>query len=85
MLAGVNYEQISDQGLLVTFGDKHEKPTLIEVDNIVLCAGQLPQRELADSLQSKGQATHVIGGADVATELDAKRAINQGSRLAARL
>ena len=85
MLAAVNYEQISDQGLLVTFGDKHEKPTLIEVDNIVLCAGQLPQRELADSLQSKGQATHVIGGADVATELDAKRAINQGCRLAARL
>jgi 2,4-dienoyl-CoA reductase (NADPH2) len=85
MLAGVNYEQVSDQGLLVTFGDKHEKPTLIEVDNIVLCAGQLPQRELADSLQSKGQATYVIGGADVAAELDAKRAIDQGSRLAARL
>jgi 2,4-dienoyl-CoA reductase (NADPH2) len=85
MLAGVNYEQINDQGLMVTFGDKHEKPTLIEVDNIVLCAGQLPQRELVDSLQSDGLTTHVIGGADVATELDAKRAIDQGSRLAARL
>ena len=85
MLAGVNYEQISDQGLMVTFGDSHEKPTWIDVDNIVLCTGQLPQRELADSLDGTGITTYVVGGADIAAELDAKRAIDQGSRLAATL
>jgi 2,4-dienoyl-CoA reductase (NADPH2) len=51
----------------------------------VLCAGQEPNRALADTLAALGIAAHVIGGADVATELDAKRAIDQGSRLAARL
>ena len=58
---------------------------LIEVDTVVLCAGQTPERRLADALQAKGVECHVIGGADVASELDAKRAINQGSRLAAAL
>jgi 2,4-dienoyl-CoA reductase (NADPH2) len=51
----------------------------------VMCAGQVPMRELQEPLQAAGISTHVIGGADVATELDAKRAIDQGSRLAARL
>ena len=85
MLAGINYERISDEGLLITYGEKHEDPTWIEVDNIVMCAGQLPRRELLAPLVSAGIPTHIIGGADVATELDAKRAIDQGSRLAARL
>jgi 2,4-dienoyl-CoA reductase (NADPH2) len=58
---------------------------LIEVDTIVLCAGQDPQRELAAPLQAAGVKVHLIGGADVAAELDAKRAIDQGSRLAASL
>lgn len=85
MLAGVNYERISDQGLHVSFGEAREKPKLIEVDTIVMCAGQVSNRSLADDLEAKGIACHVIGGADVAAELDAKRAINQGSRLAAAL
>jgi len=70
---------------LITYGEKRENPTWIEVDNIVMCAGQSPMRALHEPLSSAGIATHVIGGADVATELDAKRAIDQGSRLAARL
>jgi 2,4-dienoyl-CoA reductase (NADPH2) len=56
---------------------------LIEADTVVLCAGQVSDRTLADALENKGIACHVIGGADVAAELDAKRAIDQGTRLAA--
>ena len=85
MIGGINYERISDEGLLITYGEKHEHPNWIEVDNIVLWAGQMPLRELQEPHDSAGVATHVIGGADVATELDAKRAIDQGSRLASRL
>ncbi len=85
MIGDVNYERIGDEGLLITYGRKHEHPTWIEVDNIVMCAGQLPLRDLQEPLEAAGISTHVIGGADVATELDAKRAIDQGSRLAARL
>ncbi|KZY43260.1 NADPH-dependent 2,4-dienoyl-CoA reductase, partial [Roseovarius sp. HI0049] len=83
MVAGVNYEKIDDTGLHITFGEARENPTLIEADTIVLCAGQLSERTLADTLEAKGQKVHVIGGADVAAELDAKRAIDQGTRLAA--
>ncbi|MBT8103171.1 MAG: NADPH-dependent 2,4-dienoyl-CoA reductase [Gammaproteobacteria bacterium] len=85
MIGNVRYERISDEGLLISYGKNHEQPTWLDVDNVVLCAGQLPQRELQAPLESAGMPTHVIGGADVATELDAKRAIDQGSRLAARL
>ncbi|PLS22817.1 NADPH-dependent 2,4-dienoyl-CoA reductase [Neptunicoccus cionae] len=85
MVAGVNYERISDEGLHVSFGEARENPTLIEADTIVMCAGQVSNRTLADELESKGVSCHVIGGADIAAELDAKRAINQGSRLAATL
>ncbi|MDH3482144.1 MAG: NADPH-dependent 2,4-dienoyl-CoA reductase [Gammaproteobacteria bacterium] len=85
MIGSVNYERIGDEGLLITFGEKREDPTWIDVDNIILCAGQLPLRELSEPLAAAGIPTHVIGGADVAAELDAKRAIDQGSRLAARL
>jgi 2,4-dienoyl-CoA reductase (NADPH2) len=85
MIGNVNYERIGDEGLLITHGKEHKDPTWIDVDNIILCAGQLPLRELEEPLQSVGVPTHVIGGADVATELDAKRAIDQGSRLAAAL
>jgi len=84
-VGGVNYERISDKGLEVSFGEARENPTLIKADTIVLCAGQLPERSLADALAEKGVACHVIGGADVAAELDAKRAIDQGTRLAAAL
>ena len=81
MVGGVNYERIDKDGLWVTTGKARENMRLIEADTIVLCAGQLPERTLADQLPH----AHVIGGADVASELDAKRAIDQGSRLAAKL
>jgi 2,4-dienoyl-CoA reductase (NADPH2) len=85
MIGGVNYERIDARGLHVSFGEAREKPQLIEVDTIVLCAGQEPCRELAEPLRAQGLEVHMIGGADVAAELDAKRAIEQGTRLAARL
>ena len=85
MIGNVNYERIGDDGLMVTYGEKREDPTWIDVDNIVLCAGQESLDELRAPLESAGIPVHVIGGADLAAELDAKRAIDQGSRLAARL
>ena len=85
MIGGVNYESIDDSGLHISFGETRENPTLVEADTIVLCAGQLPERTLADALAAAGTPCHIIGGADVASELDAKRAINQGTRLAAAL
>ncbi|RLJ52049.1 2,4-dienoyl-CoA reductase (NADPH2) [Litoreibacter meonggei] len=85
MVGGVNYERIDAQGLHVSDGDARENPRVIEVDTIVLCAGQVPMRALADELEADGRTPHVIGGADVAAELDAKQAINQGTRLAAAL
>ena len=84
-VGGVNYERIDASGLHVSFGEARENPTLIEADTIVLCAGQDSDRRLADALTAAGLSPHVIGGADVAAELDAKRAINQGVRLAAGL
>ncbi|QBY02099.1 NADPH-dependent 2,4-dienoyl-CoA reductase [Rhodophyticola sp. CCM32] len=83
MVTGVNYERIDAAGLHVSFGEAREAPALIEADTVVLCAGQVPERSLADLLEARGVAVHVIGGADVAAELDAKRAIDQGARLAA--
>lgn len=85
MIAGVNYESIQDGGLMISRGEAREAPELIEADTIVLCAGQISDRSLADALEAQGQKCHVIGGADVAAELDAKRAIDQGTRLAASL
>ncbi|MEX0327095.1 MAG: FAD-dependent oxidoreductase [Ruegeria sp.] len=84
-VGGVNYERIDDDGLHVSFGETRENRTLIAADTIVLCAGQVSDRSLADDLIERGIEPHVIGGADVAAELDAKRAINQGTRLAAQL
>ncbi len=85
MIAGVNYERIDERGLHVSYGEKRERPTLFEVDNIILCAGQEPLRELVEPLKAKGITVTLIGGADEATELDAKRAIDQGARVAAAL
>jgi 2,4-dienoyl-CoA reductase (NADPH2) len=85
MLAGVNYEGISDQGLHITFGEKREKPALIECDTIVLCTGQEPLRELYEPIKAANIPVHLVGGSDVAAELDAKRAIKQASELAAEL
>ncbi|MCY4180550.1 MAG: NADPH-dependent 2,4-dienoyl-CoA reductase [Litoreibacter sp.] len=85
MVGGVNYERIDSAGLHVSDGEARENPRVIEADTIVLCAGQISERNLADLLIEKGIEPHIIGGADVAAELDAKRAIDQGTRLAASL
>ena len=82
MIAGVSYDKIDDAGLHITVGGQQQ---LLPVDNVVLCAGQDPQRTLLDALSGAGKTVHLIGGADVATELDAKRAIDQGARLAANI
>ena len=82
MVPGAHYDRIDADGLHVTIGDQ---PQCVPADTIVLCAGQVSNRGLADDLQAAGLACHVIGGADVAAELDAKRAIDQGARLAASL
>ena len=85
MFGGLSYEAVNDNGLVVRYED-NGKSEQLEVDNVILCAGQLPQRTLYDELQAAGKVpVHVIGGADKAAELDAKRAINQGTRLAATL
>ena len=82
MIAGVSYEKIDDQGLHIMVGDK---PKVLDVDNVIVCAGQEPFRDLEQSLKDAGMSVHVIGGADVAAELDAKRAIRQGAELAAEI
>ncbi|MFB6722148.1 FAD-dependent oxidoreductase [Kribbella sp. NPDC056345] len=81
-LRGVNYERIDDEGLHLTFGPQREKPRVLAVDTIVVCAGQESVRDLADTLTASGRPVHIIGGADLAAELDAKRAIDQATRLA---
>ncbi|MDO1527307.1 FAD-dependent oxidoreductase [Fulvimonas sp. R45] len=82
MLGGVTYRRFDDEGLHVTVDGQ---PQSLPVDHVVVCAGQEPARSLADALAARGVRAHVIGGADVAAELDAKRAIAQGMRLAATL
>ncbi|QKW22580.1 NADPH-dependent 2,4-dienoyl-CoA reductase [Kitasatospora sp. NA04385] len=82
MVPGVEYRRIDDAGLHVTVNGEEQ---VLPVDTVVLCAGQEPRRELLDVLRGRGVEPHLIGGADVAAELDAKRAIDQGTRLAAAL
>ncbi|GAC32672.1 NADPH-dependent 2,4-dienoyl-CoA reductase [Paraglaciecola polaris] len=82
MLNGVEYRKIDDQGLHISIKDT---PRVLAVDNIIICAGQEPLRELQASLLALNVPVHVIGGADVAVELDAKRAIRQGAELAAKI
>ncbi|MGW2836257.1 oxidoreductase [Streptomyces sp. NPDC001493] len=82
MIAGATYDRIDDAGLHLTVnGEQHVLP----VDTVVLCAGQEPRRELYEELRAAGRPVHLIGGADVAAELDAKRAVRQGTELAASL
>jgi 2,4-dienoyl-CoA reductase (NADPH2) len=83
MLNSVEYLKIDDAGLHIRVADG--QPQVLPVDTVIVCAGQDPLRELQQGLESAGQRVYLIGGADVAAELDAKRAINQGSRLAAEL
>lgn len=82
MMGGVTYKAVTDDGLLV---ERDGKTETLPVDDVILCAGQISERSLADALIAQGKSVHVIGGADIAAELDAKRAIDQGARLAARL
>ncbi|MFF0494043.1 FAD-dependent oxidoreductase [Nocardia sp. NPDC004068] len=84
-IGGVNYERIDDRGLHISFGDKRSRARVIECDNVIVCAGQESVRELEEPLRTAGVRVHLIGGADLAAELDAKRAIDQGTRLAAAL
>ncbi len=83
MLNSVDYLQVDDEGLHIRIADW--EPQVLPVDTVIVCAGQDSLRDLHDGLVAAGQSVHLIGGADVASELDAKRAINQGSRLAAGL
>lgn len=83
MLNSVEYLKIDDAGLHIRIAGG--EPQLLDVDHVVICAGQDPQRELLAALEAAGQSVQLIGGADVAVELDAKRAIDQGSRVAAAL
>ncbi|MCB9274470.1 MAG: NADPH-dependent 2,4-dienoyl-CoA reductase [Lewinellaceae bacterium] len=80
MLSEVQYQRIDDQGLHLTAGGV---PSVLEVDNIILCAGQEPLRKLWEPLRAMGIPAHLVGGAHEARELDAKRAINEAARLAA--
>ncbi len=80
LLGGVTYERMDDAGLHITMDGQRR---ILEVDNLVVCAGQEPLRDLQDGLQAAGLAVHLIGGAEQAVELDARRAIDQGARLAA--
>ncbi|MGQ3549373.1 FAD-dependent oxidoreductase [Streptomyces rochei] len=82
MVPGVRYDRIDDAGLHVTVDGES---TVLEVDTIVLCTGQEPSRGLYDELVAAGRSVHLVGGADVAAELDAKRAVKQGTELAAAL
>ena len=79
MIPGCSYDKIDDQGLHITVGDNQQ---VLDVDNVIICAGQDPLRALVEGLN---KPHHLIGGADVAAELDAKRAIDQGTRLAAKM
>jgi 2,4-dienoyl-CoA reductase (NADPH2) len=85
MVKGVRYEKIDDDGLRISFGKDFSESRTIAADTIVLCAGQESVRELHDELIEAGMDSHLIGGADVASELDAKRAIRQGTEVAAKL
>jgi len=87
MLSGVAYDRIDDAGVHLTIGSKDgsAEKRVLEVDNVVLCTGQVPENALYESLRAGGHPAHLIGGAKLAAELDAKRAIDEGTRLAAGL
>ncbi len=85
MIGGVTYDEISDKGLLIGDGENKSESKWLDVDTIVLCAGQVSFKDLITPLEENGVTTYVIGGAFKASELDAKAAIDQGTRLAATL
>ena len=85
MLAGVNYEKIIPEGLVISFGEEKRDVQILKVDTIVICAGQTSEISLAEFLNTRKTNFHIIGGAKKANELDAKHAIDNGCRLAAQL
>jgi 2,4-dienoyl-CoA reductase (NADPH2) len=85
MQGGVSYDEIVPEGIILSHGPDRRDPALLPADTIVLCTGQESDTALALALAGAGIAAHVIGGAERAAELDAKRAIDQATRLAARL
>ncbi len=85
MFAGVNYEQITKDGLLISFGEEKKDLQTLKVDSIIICAGQISEISLVEKLNINKINHHIIGGAKLANELDAKSAIDQGCRLAAKL
>lgn len=83
MITGVSYDKIDDQGLHITINNKEQR--VIECDNVILCAGQVPRRDLQEELVAAGVSTHLVGGSRLAGELDAKRAIKEGFEVASAL
>ena len=81
-MGGVGYERVDDEGLHLTVG---ETTRILDVDHVVVCAGQHKEDSLVEQLQQAGCRVHVIGGALLASELDAKRAIRQGAEVASQL
>ena len=84
MQGGIHYERIDDEGLWIRDG-KDAGSKCLAVDHVILCAGQVSVRDLAEPLKAAGKRVHLIGGADLALELDAQRAIRQGAELAAKI
>ncbi|MCW8877393.1 MAG: NADPH-dependent 2,4-dienoyl-CoA reductase [Kangiellaceae bacterium] len=82
MISGADYLKIDDKGLHIK---RNDKESCLEVDNVIICAGQNPLRQLYDEISKSDKSVHLIGGADVAAELDAKRAIRQGAKLAEKI
>lgn len=82
MMKGVSYEKIDEKGLHIKIDDNSQ---ILDVDNVVICAGQVSVNELYESLQNKGVSVHLIGGAKLAKEIDAKRAIKEGAEIAAKI
>lgn len=80
MIGGAEYLAVDDAGLHVKIDGRAQ---CLEVDTVILCVGQVPRRDLYDDLCARGRTPHLIGGADVARDLDAKRAIRQATLLAA--
>lgn len=80
MIPGVSYKRIDDEGLHIVV---HDQPRVLNVDSVIICAGQVESRGLFDPLKQSGQSVHLIGGAYKALELDARHAIDQACRLAA--
>jgi 2,4-dienoyl-CoA reductase (NADPH2) len=82
MMADVSYEKIDDKGLHIKVGEEQQ---ILDVDHVIICAGQVSLKELEAGLSAAGQNVHLIGGANIAAQLDAKMAIKEASELAAKL